>query len=167
MKTGSVPEAAAVLFCAGLVLWAMIFSVSSSVSTEKRDAGDGEKKADKAECVNAFSKFKMERESIRSLEILELSKIAGNESMETEIRRRAQEELILLTKHMEAEATIEGVLSLRGHEEAVVTVHSGSVNVVIKSGNANKEEGAFILDLAMRETGQSAGNVKIMTVGES
>ena len=65
---------------------------------------------------------------------------------------------------METETTVEGVLRMRGFEDAVVTVSANSVNVVVRADALSQAESAAILELVMRETGQSGANVKIMTV---
>ena len=62
------------------------------------------------------------------------------------------------------EATIEAVLNARGYELPVVTVHSDSVNVVVRAGTLERDEAGVILELVMRETGVTGGNVKIIPI---
>lgn len=117
--------------------------------------------------VDVFEEFRNERAFVREMETVQLAALAKDADAPEEIRLEAARMLNRLTEYMEAEATIEGILFLRGHERAVVSVHASSVNVVIEEGAADKNERAFILDLVMRETGQTAGNVKIMETGKS
>jgi stage III sporulation protein AH len=63
---------------------------------------------------------------------------------------------------MENELTIEGLLTASGFDDAIVTVQTGSVNVVIKAKEITKEEAAKILDIVRQETGESAQNIKVM-----
>ena len=58
--------------------------------------------------------------------------------------------------------TLEGVLRARGYEDAVVTVHQDSVNVLVKAVSLSKSDSAVILELVSRETGQTGGNIKII-----
>ena len=44
-----------------------------------------------------------------------------------------------------------------------MTFHQGSVNVVVKTEELSKKQVAQILEIAMKETGEPAGNIKIMT----
>ena len=53
---------------------------------------------------------------------------------------------------------------MRGFGDALVTVSANSVNVVVHADTLSQAESAAILELVMRETGQSGANVKIMTV---
>jgi len=115
---------------------------------------------------DALEAFRAEREQVREIEVLQLSSIAQDESADQDIRNEARRELIALSGYMEMESTIEGVLSARGLEKSVVTVHANSVNVLVPKDEISLSESAMILELAMRETGQTGGNVKIMTVGK-
>lgn len=162
MKPNDIIDSATGLLCALITLAGMAFSMNAALS------GGGESAVSEppAASQTSVSDFRFDRESIRKMEMSQLYALIGNEDTQEEIRMRAQNELLLLISSMDAEAAIEEVLIARGHEDAVVTVHPASVNVVIKSGYDNKAESAFILDLVMRETGQSAGNVKIITAEE-
>ena len=90
--------------------------------------------------------------------------MAADEEADAGTRARARSELLTLTSRMEVETTVEGVLRMRGFEDAVVTVSANSVNVVVRADALSQTESAAILELVMRETGQSGANVKIMTV---
>jgi len=162
MKADRILSAAASFLSAAIVFAAMCVSFYANGGIGNAPEASREESA-----VSVFSDFRRERQDVRDLEIRQLNAIAQDLEADEDIRTRAYAEILSLTKNMEAEATIESVLIARGHKNAVVTVHAGSVNVVIENRDDNKAESAFILDLVMRETGQTAGNVKIMTVYES
>ncbi len=63
---------------------------------------------------------------------------------------------------MEKEVTIEGLLIAKGFTDAVVTLHEGSVNVVVDTAELTRQQAAQILDIVMRESGESSENIKIM-----
>lgn len=163
MNWSRIADSAAGLVCALITLFAMVLSVNANRQGEIQNTHAYEQ----ASYQSVISDFRFDRECIREMESGQLIALSQDENADAQIRTRAQSELMELYASMEAEATIEEVLFARGHEDAVVTVHPGSVNVVIKSGYDNKAESAFILDLVMRETGQSAGNIKIITVDEN
>lgn len=117
-----------------------------------------------AEPVDAVQAFLSEREEVRKLETLRLSAVAADEAADEAVREEARRELIRLAGFMEAETTIEGVLRLRGFADAVATVHTDSVNILVRASGLTQSQSAQILDLVMRETGQRGGNIKIMTV---
>ena len=53
---------------------------------------------------------------------------------------------------------------MRGYRDAVATVHEDSVNVLVRADSLSEQECAVILELAMRETGKSAENIKIIPI---
>lgn len=113
---------------------------------------------------DALLAFSEERAQVRQLESSVLSTMAADEEADAGTRARARSELLALASRMEAETTVEGVLRMRGFEDAVVTVSANSVNVVVRADALSQAESAAILELVTRETGQSGANVKIMTV---
>lgn len=108
--------------------------------------------------------FREERSRLRQLQISQLNEIIHGQESEYEISALAQKRLMELMDWSEKEMTIEGILSLRGFEDALVTVHEETVNVLLRSEDLNPQQSAIILELILRETGFSAGNVKIMPI---
>ena len=150
---------------AGLLLSAMVVVAAMAVSFMANHAPVPMEEAVNASAsLNVFEEFRQERERVRKLETVQLTALMNDEGADQEIRLEAGHALNDLMLFMEQEATMEGILKMRGHTDAVVTVHASSVNVVIYQGALGKNEAAFILDLALRETGQAAGNVKILEV---
>ena len=58
----------------------------------------------------------------------------------------------------------EGVLRVRGFEDAVVTVHADSANVLVRTPSLSRDQSAQILELVSRETGLLGGNIKIIPI---
>jgi hypothetical protein len=111
---------------------------------------------------NYFEDYKANRESYREKEIVYLDSIINGENSDPEMVQDAQEQKIQIVKNMENELTIEGLLVASGFEDAIVTVQTGSVNVVIKAKEISKEQAAKILEIVRQETGESPQNIKIM-----
>ncbi|MBE5790769.1 MAG: SpoIIIAH-like family protein [Clostridia bacterium] len=150
---------------AGLTLAATVVLISMAASFFLEHTPTKQEEAVKASsAINVFEEFRQERERVRQLETVQLTALMNDEGADQDIRLEAYRMLAELTRFMEQEATMEGILKMRGHADCVVTVHESSVNVVIYEGSGGKNEAAFILDLALRETGQAAGNVKILEV---
>ena len=64
---------------------------------------------------------------------------------------------------MEVELTVENLVRGKGFDDVIVSMHAGSVNVIVGADTLNDEQVAQILDIVLRETGESAENVKIST----
>ncbi len=59
--------------------------------------------------------------------------------------------------------TIESLLKAKGFADAAVTLHEGSVNVVLSAETLTDEQVAQVLDIILRETDAGAEDVKITT----
>ena len=108
--------------------------------------------------------FAVDRNEIREAEIDQLQSIAADPMTSDAVRQSAQERIMELRAWMEQEATIADVLSARGYELPVVTVHPDSVNVVVRGGTLSREEAGVIIELVTRETGITGGTVKIIPI---
>ncbi len=116
------------------------------------------------EPVQAMSDFYTDREALREGELDRLREIMADESVPEEIRLSAGRRELELMDRSEKEAAIEAVLTARGYAPVVVTVQSDSVNVLLKAASLAQRDAAAILELVMRETGVTGGNVKIVPV---
>jgi len=114
--------------------------------------------------TDGLSVFAVDRAAVRADELSQLKAIASDPSASEGVRASAQERIMQLMAWMELEATIADVLAARGYDAPVVTVHSESVNVVVRADELTQAEAAVILELASRETGVSGGNVKIIPI---
>ena len=108
-----------------------------------------------------YAAFRAERDSVRAREMEYLDAIALDQATDAETRKQAQQQKLELIACMEKEVTIEGVLKARGFSQVAVTVHKGSVNIVV-DGPLQQDAVAQILDIARRETGERAENIKIL-----
>ena len=117
------------------------------------------------EAAGFFASFRGERESVRQKEIEYLDSIITNTNSDKESLKDAQDQKIELTRIMEKEMIIEGLLKAKGFTDAIVTLRTGSVNVVVGAGKITDAQAAQILDIVRRETGESAENIKIIPGG--
>ena len=146
--------------CALVVLAALVFSAPR----KPRNEAVREETTARVQPTDAIQAFRQEREDVRRLETLQLNAVAADEGAEENVRSAARRELIRRASAMEAESTIEGILRIRGFADAVATVHEESVNVIVRASSLTQAESAQILELVMRETGKTGGEIKIMTV---
>ena len=114
--------------------------------------------------LDPVSQFRTEREQLRAMQKAQLNDIAHDAQAEAEIRDMARRQLMELCANEETELTIEGILSMRGFESPVVTVHSGSVNVLLRAESITKQQSSVILDLVSRESGAMSGDIKIIPI---
>ena len=112
--------------------------------------------------LSAVERFRMLREQLRAMEKAQLNVLAHNSDADPELAAMARRQLLELCQREEQELTLEGVLSMRGWADPVVTVHADSVNVLLRAEAVTRQESAAIMELVCRETGVQSGNVKII-----
>lgn len=113
---------------------------------------------------DALAAFRTEREQLRAMQKAQLNEIVHDDASEAEIAALAQRRLMELCSREEHERMLEGLLTLRGFDDPVVTVQSESVNVLLRKEVVTQQECSVILDLVCRETGVLSGNVKIIPI---
>ena len=108
--------------------------------------------------------FRLEREQLRARQEAQLNDIIHEPGGDSETVALARRQLLDMLAHARAESAIEGVLHSRGFEDALVSVSDAAANVLIRGDGVTRAQSAVILDLVMRETGMTGGNVKIIPV---
>ena len=108
--------------------------------------------------------FITERAALRREQTRQLEQMMNDENLDIVLRGEAGAQLLRLLEYSEQETTIEGVLRVRGFEDAVVTVHADSANVLVRTPSLSRDQSAQILELVSRETGLLGGNIKIIPI---
>ncbi len=80
-----------------------------------------------------FSAYRDDRTTTRDQEFLRLDAIIQGETTTDAAKLAAEEQKLLLVNNIEKELIVEGLIKARGFEDAVVTIGSEKVNVVVKS----------------------------------
>jgi len=114
--------------------------------------------------ADPVTSFRTIRQQLRAMQKAQLNDIAHSAETDADISAMAQRQLLDLCAREEDEMLLEGVLAMRGWENAVVTVHEDSVNVILQADMVTQQETSVILELVCRETGVQGGNVKIIPV---
>ncbi len=109
-----------------------------------------------------FETFRKDREEVRELEMEYLDEVIAASASDQETLADAQRQKLALVENMEKEFTIESMIKAKGFEDAAVTFHSGTVNVVVKCDELSDGQVAQILDIVQGQTEESAENIKVM-----
>lgn len=147
-----------------LAVFMLVTSVCLYVRRDAPRAMGAASVAVSSEQNDPVTQFRTEREQLRSRQTGELNDIIHDSATDAETASLAKRQLMDLMKRQEAEQRLEGILAIRGFEDALVTVSDASVNVILRADALTRRETAVILDLVLRETGVTAGNVKILTI---
>ena len=122
----------------------------------------GEDAALTASQLSFFDSFRAERETTRQQEIAYIDTII-EQGADAETMADAQQQKLSIVESMEKEMTIESMLKAKGFADAAVTLHAGSVNVVLSAETLTDEQVAQVQDIIVRETGERTENIKVIT----
>ena len=111
---------------------------------------------------NTFAAYREQRSASRVQEIQMLDEMIDDNRGSGAAAEEARAQKLALVRSMEQESTLEGLLKARGFEDALASSRPGSVTVVIMREAITEAEAAQIMELAMRETGEPARNIKII-----
>lgn len=153
------------LLCGGAVALSLCMMggyLLGSMSTGEKDSADTAV-MDTLQ-TDAIEQFRTERQQLRQMQTAQLNEIIYGGSAEPEVIDLAQRKLLELMTWSEQETTLEGVLHLREFEDVLVTVHTDSVNVMVRADALNQQQSTVIMELVQRETGISGTNVKIIPI---
>ncbi len=115
-----------------------------------------------APAENSFAAYRDQRGASRAQEIQMLDQMIGDSAASPDTAEQARRQKLELVRGMEQETALEGLLKAKGFEDALVSARSGAVTVVVRRETLSAAEATQILELAMRETGEAARNVKII-----
>lgn len=113
---------------------------------------------------NFFSTYRTDRQTTRDQTMLYLDAIISNASSTQEAIANAEKSKLELTKSMEQELVLEGLIKALGFEDVVVTNTTENVNIIIKSPELLKEEVAQVVSIITTETGKKPNNIRIIPV---
>ncbi len=109
-----------------------------------------------------FDMYRSERDSVRTQELAYLDAIVAQGGDEMTLSE-AQKQKMTLVGCMESELNTENLIRAKGFQEVIVSMHNGSVNVIVDADALTDEQVAQILDIVLRETGETAENIKVST----
>lgn len=158
--------ALALCFAVGLPWWRQRQAApAAAYGTAAHESAQGAEDMGEEQPEDALERFRKERIRTREMELALLEAVAQDLEAGEEIRGEANRRILDLTEYMEQEVTLEGLLRAQGFAGVLCTVHSDAVNVLVRGKEVTQAQAALILDIAMRQTGQSGGSVRVIPVG--
>lgn len=111
-----------------------------------------------------FATARLSRQQSRDSAVFLLQEAAGQEGAEEAVATMASQEIQDLAAYTVAETQIENLVTAKGYTDCVAFMGEESISVVVATadGALTTADVAKISDIAMSETGFTAGQVKIM-----
>ena len=109
-----------------------------------------------------FVEYRLERERSRGYQIQLLREIINNTNSDGESRKKAQDQLYVISNNLQKELEVESLIRAKGYQDAVVFLEGKTVTVVIQAKTLSQEDAIKITDLVSRSTGVGAQNIVII-----
>lgn len=109
-----------------------------------------------------FASHRSNRESARAEEFSYLDAIISSDSTSETVKASAEEKQVELLSFIEKELVLESLIKAKGFEDAVVTMSTNNLNVIVKQAELTKEEVAQILGTILKETNYVASQVYVV-----
>lgn len=138
------------------------------VSSDKTDIPkeDGEKAEEKSEETAAlasyFTEAKLVKDNSRSKALEILNQTATNESFDGEVRKQAQDKIVMIAQNTEKEAIIENVARAKGYKDISVYIDGENVEIIVKKKDFSSTDVKTIKEIVTSEIDTSAKNIKII-----
>lgn len=149
------------LLLTGLFLAVLVTGYANYAVTGAKK-GASEQKQPAVQQDNAFSVFKEERETTRLQELKYIESVAESAEADDQTRANAQAQKLTLAANMENELLTEGLIQTGLGMEAVVTISSDAVNVVVDRQELTETQVTQIADIIKTHTQAEAESIKIM-----
>ena len=135
-----------------------------------KKSGDGEEEdalADETGVYTGsdyFASARLTRQQARDNAISLLQEAAEQENADQAVANEASQGIQVLASYTLKESQIENLVTAKGYTDCVAFMGDESVSVVVstESGELTAEDVVKITDIAMNETGFSAGGIKVM-----
>ncbi len=116
--------------------------------------------------TNSLINSKLNREQVRSKAKEYYLDIINNDGMDEASIASATDAYVKLTEDMEKESEAEILLDVNGYKNAIVSISSDNVDVIVCAETLTDTDRARIEDAVVRKTGCSVDQIIITTVSE-
>ena len=114
--------------------------------------------------MSFFDTYRADRLATREQTILYLDAIINNAESDSEAVENARQSKLELTKNMELELVLEGLIKALGFDDVVVTNSTESINVIVKAAELNEVQATQITEIIVTETDRTSFDVRIIPV---
>ncbi len=109
-----------------------------------------------------FANYRTDRETARAEEMSYLDAIISSEDSSAEAKTTAEEMKQELLGNIETELVLENLIKAKGFDDAIVTMSTDNVNVIIDQATLESEQVAQILGVILEETDYAATQVVVV-----
>lgn len=109
-----------------------------------------------------FSSYRADRETARAQEFSYLDAIIASAESSDSVKASAEQKKLELLANIETELVLENLIKSKGFDDAVVTMSTDNVNVIVNKAELTSEEASQILGVILGETDYTAVQVVLV-----
>ncbi len=110
-----------------------------------------------------FSSHRSNRETARAEEFSYLDAIIKSESASETVKASAEQKQVELLEFIEKELVLESIIKAKGFEDAVVTMSTNNLNVIVNKAELTAQDVAQIVGAMLSETDYTRNQVYVMS----
>jgi stage III sporulation protein AH len=116
------------------------------------------------ETADYFVTAKSDKEAARSKAAEILKQTAENESFDADIRKKAQEQMLVSAQNVEKENTIESIARAKGYNEISVYIDGENVDIIARKDGFSDSDVMILKDIAAEQLKISSKNIKVVEI---
>nr|MDD6335027.1 SpoIIIAH-like family protein [bacterium] len=153
-----------ILVATGLVGLLLVAAfVNHAINTNQSTVNPKEEgAATQTSSAAAFAAYRAERNLTRQREVEYLDSIIANTETAQDMRGKAQQQKLDLTRYMESEINMETVLKTKGLTDCVVSLSKDAVNVMVNLPQLTTAQVAQVVEIVQSETELDTSSIKII-----
>lgn len=110
-----------------------------------------------------FSSHRSNRETARAEEFSYLDAIISSESTSDAVKASAEQKQVELLSCIEKELVLESIIKAKGFDDAIVTMSTNNLNVIVNKAELTSQEVAQIVGAMLKETDYARNQVYVMS----
>ena len=162
-KLSSNAKKALVLCCMVglLVVTGVLNFVLNSQINNSTDVGGGT--GDGTAVETFFNSHRSNRETARAEEFSYLDAIIKSDSTSETVKASAEKKQVELLEFIEKELVLESIIKAKGFDDAVVTMSTNNLNVIVNKAELTAQDVAQIVGAMLTETNYTRNQVYVMS----
>ncbi len=110
-----------------------------------------------------FNSHRSNRETARAEEFSYLDAIIKSESTSENVKASAEQKQVELLEFIEKELVLESIIKAKGFDDAVVTMSTNNLNVIVNKAELTSQDVAQIVGAMLSETDYARNQVYVMS----
>ncbi|MDE5756472.1 MAG: SpoIIIAH-like family protein [Clostridia bacterium] len=145
------------LVVTGVLNFVLNSQINNSTDVGSNAGGDG------TAVETFFNSHRSNRETARAEEFSYLDAIIKSDSASETVKASAEQKQVELLEFIEKELVLESIIKAKGFDDAVVTMSTNNLNVIVNKAELTSQDVAQIVGAMLSETNYNRNQVYVMS----